>query len=441
MSRKLHFISLVLLFILVLVPATHAQTSPDVTGTVGDVIVNGVEGNFTATGIMLRAKSTRPYVIAQTGTADRNSAFSVFNSANAELLRVRGDGLVTLGGFGGSEWGPALGRSIEQGSSSINFGDIGEVMMTSNAYWASSNGWKFRNPNGKAANYFLYDGRHRWRVTRPLVPAGPDIVWTEPMTIREDGSVIIGHPESDPFVPETGRAYLLRVTSPSSNGFGLRIRDAQSYGGAGFGVVMDLDGNSEIRVSNNLVLGREGRPVIAALNNDLEVNPTGGRNVIIGSAGAPSNLIVNGEVRGAKVLGAVYQDVAEWVRSEEPLTDATVVVVAPEADDEVVASTRAYDTRVAGVVSPNPGVLLGVGGEGKYKIATTGRVKVKVDASTHPIARGDLLVSSSTPGVAMKSVPVEVGGVAMHRPGTLIGKALEPLASGQGEILVLLSLQ
>jgi hypothetical protein len=29
----------------------------------------------------------------------------------------------------------------------------------------------------------------------------------------------------------------------------------------------------------------------------------------------------------------------------------------------------------------------------------------------------------------------------MHMPGTLIGKALEPLATGKGEILVLLSLQ
>ena len=41
----------------------------------------------------------------------------------------------------------------------------------------------------------------------------------------------------------------------------------------------------------------------------------------------------------------------------------------------------------------------------------------------------------------MKSLPVEIGGVRIHRPGTLIGKALEPLAQGTGEILVLLSLQ
>jgi hypothetical protein len=30
---------------------------------------------------------------------------------------------------------------------------------------------------------------------------------------------------------------------------------------------------------------------------------------------------------------------------------------------------------------------------------------------------------------------------SFHQPGTIIGKALEPLASGKGEILVLLSLQ
>jgi hypothetical protein len=41
----------------------------------------------------------------------------------------------------------------------------------------------------------------------------------------------------------------------------------------------------------------------------------------------------------------------------------------------------------------------------------------------------------------MKSQPIDVGGIKIHRPGTLIGKALEPLPSGHGEILVLLSLQ
>jgi hypothetical protein len=74
-------------------------------------------------------------------------------------------------------------------------------------------------------------------------------------------------------------------------------------------------------------------------------------------------------------------------------------------------------------------------------VATTGRVKVRVDATRGAIRVGDLLVTGETPGVAMRSQPLELSGVPIHRPGTLIGKALEPLEKGTGEILVLLSLQ
>ncbi len=74
-------------------------------------------------------------------------------------------------------------------------------------------------------------------------------------------------------------------------------------------------------------------------------------------------------------------------------------------------------------------------------MATTGRVRVRVNADRAPIQIGDLLVTSNIPGVVMKSQPLLVHGRLMHRPGTIIGKALEPLAKGQAEILVLLSLQ
>ena len=107
----------------------------------------------------------------------------------------------------------------------------------------------------------------------------------------------------------------------------------------------------------------------------------------------------------------------------------------------MIASSQAYDTRVAGVISERPGIVLGEGGDNKVLVATTGRVRLTVDASKGPIQIGDLLVASDTPGVAMKSQPINVGGVQIHRPGTLVGKALEPLAKGQGKILVLLSLQ
>jgi hypothetical protein len=179
-------------------------------------------------------------------------------------------------------------------------------------------------------------------------------------------------------------------------------------------------------------------PALAILNNG---NVGVGTNAPTARLHVSGNLTVTGDITGARVLNAIYQDVAEWVTSAENLEDGTVVIIAPGKVDEVIASAEAYDTRVAGVVSRQPGVLLGVPGEAKLKIATTGRVKVKVDATVSPIRAGDLLVSSDRTGMAMRSEAADVAGIRMHRPGTLIGKALEPLETGTGEILVLLSLQ
>src|SRR5438309_4415824 len=123
------------------------------------------------------------------------------------------------------------------------------------------------------------------------------------------------------------------------------------------------------------------------------------------------------------------------------MSTGTVVVLDSTKSNQVIASTVSYDTRVAGVISERPGIALGESGDGKVLVATTGRVRVKVDASRSPIHIADLLVTSDIPGMAMKSEAVNIGGVQIHRPGTLIGKALEPLEKGSGTILVLLSLQ
>ncbi|HKV10624.1 MAG TPA: hypothetical protein VJ725_20955 [Thermoanaerobaculia bacterium] len=152
------------------------------------------------------------------------------------------------------------------------------------------------------------------------------------------------------------------------------------------------------------------------------------------------NALFSGTVTGSNIT-AHYQDIAEWVPSREPLEPGVVVVLDRREVNHVAASSSPYDTAVAGVVSAAPGVLLGEEGTGRVKVATTGRVKVRVDATRAPIAVGDLLVSSERPGVAMRSEPVEVAGLKIHRPGTVLGKALEPLPGGTGEILVLLSLQ
>jgi hypothetical protein len=161
---------------------------------------------------------------------------------------------------------------------------------------------------------------------------------------------------------------------------------------------------------------------------------------VTGNGKITGDLTVTGTVEGGNIK-AKYQDLAEWVPAAHHLSAGTVTVLDPTQSNQVMASAQAYDTRVAGVVSEQPGIALGEDGANKVLVATTGRVRVRVDATRTPIRIGDLLVTSDVAGVAMKSEPLSLGGVAIHRPGTLIGKALEPLEKGRGEILVLLSLQ
>jgi len=156
---------------------------------------------------------------------------------------------------------------------------------------------------------------------------------------------------------------------------------------------------------------------------------------VVGDGKISGNLTVDGNI------AAKYQDVAEWVPASQRIPAGTVVVLDPDKSNQVMQSAQAYDTRVAGVISEQPGIALGESGDHKVLVATTGRVRIKVDATRGPIHIGDLLVTSDITGMAMKSEPVNIGGVKIHRLGTLIGKALEPLAKGKGEILVLLSLQ
>jgi hypothetical protein len=176
------------------------------------------------------------------------------------------------------------------------------------------------------------------------------------------------------------------------------------------------------------------------------VDPTSG-NIGIGNTSPQSNLDVAGDLKvsgNAVIAGniaAKYQDIAEWVPSQRQMAAGTVVVLDVMRANAVTASFRVYDTHVAGVVSAQPGMILGESGEGKVLVATTGRVRVRVDATKHPVKIGDLLVTSSKPGVAMRSQPIRAGRSMIHRPGTIIGKALEPLDKGEGEIMVLLSLQ
>jgi hypothetical protein len=68
-------------------------------------------------------------------------------------------------------------------------------------------------------------------------------------------------------------------------------------------------------------------------------------------------------------------------------------------------------------------------------VALTGRVYALADATESPIAPGDLLTTSATPGHCMKVTDPQKAF------GAVIGKAMTGLQEGQGLILVLVSLQ
>jgi hypothetical protein len=176
-------------------------------------------------------------------------------------------------------------------------------------------------------------------------------------------------------------------------------------------------------------------------NNAARMTITSAGKVGIGTASPSEVLHVVGNIHVSGNINAKYQDVAEWVPATHELSPGTVVVLDSELPNTVRPSSRPYDVSVAGVVSSQPGLTLGESADNKEMIATTGRVRVRVDATRMPIRIGDLVVTSSKPGMAMRSEPVEFQGRTFHQPGTIIGKALEPLKEGEGEILVLLSLQ
>ncbi|SRR6266496_2727328 len=186
-----------------------------------------------------------------------------------------------------------------------------------------------------------------------------------------------------------------------------QVRVSGAIGGF---VMMPRPGNEAIWIWYNP--GGAARLFTTSVGDVMTILNSG--YVGIGTTTPGAKLDVNGSINVSGNINAKFQDVAEWVPSSEKLPTGTVVVLDSTKSNQVVASTVSYDTRVAGVISEQPGIALGEKGESKVP----GRVRVKVDATRGQIHIGDLLVTSDVPGVAMKSEPVNLGGVQIHRPGT-----------------------
>jgi hypothetical protein len=173
--------------------------------------------------------------------------------------------------------------------------------------------------------------------------------------------------------------------------------------------------------------GTPGSPHMTMINaragGDIFITPAAGRAV---------------KVPVLEITGA---DLAEKFPSSEKLEPGMVTAIDPNNPGKLCVARGEYNRCVAGVVSGaknfSVGAVLGnlPGNEDAPAIALSGRVYVWCDASTAAIRPGDLLTTSNTPGHAMKANDRD------RSHGAVIGKAMEPLDSGQGLVLVLVNLQ
>ena len=175
------------------------------------------------------------------------------------------------------------------------------------------------------------------------------------------------------------------------------------------------------------------------------------------------SITADGTITGG---GADFAEMIAVSSGNSSVEAGDVMVIDPDNPGTIVRSTQARSTLVAGVYSTKPGfaasahdwdqialeqVVAGGGAVAKdsegsaysmeelaadlneIPLAVVGIVPCKVSSENGSIRPGDLLVTSSTPGHAMRDDNPTVGSV--------LGKALEILSGGTGVIKILVTLQ
>ncbi len=135
------------------------------------------------------------------------------------------------------------------------------------------------------------------------------------------------------------------------------------------------------------------------------------------------------EIRVSLVeLGA---DLAEnYYTTDDSIGPGDVVELDPSIPAGVKKASSPYNKNVIGVVSTAPGIILddatGIGYGRAVPVALAGRIPVMVSTENGVVKAGDLLTSSSEPGVAMKAT----------QAGQIIGQAMQDYGYNETQGLI-----
>jgi hypothetical protein len=172
-----------------------------------------------------------------------------------------------------------------------------------------------------------------------------------------------------------------------------------------------------------------------------------GANILLGQTFSAPNTktVFRVDTFGEVFASAFFTGGADFAESvavrgaKTTYSPGEVLIIDAAAERRLTRTAHPYSTLVAGIYSTKPGLVAGSGMEtaanSGVPLAVVGIVPCKVTAANGPIQPGDLLVTSSKPGYAMK------GTDRRRMIGAVLGKALQPLAQGEGTVQVLVTLQ
>ncbi len=231
---------------------------------------------------------------------------------------------------------------------------------------------------------------------------------------------------------------------PSAGASGIYVEGANAHG-----LRINSAGNDGIRVNSatwsGVYVASSGADAIrvqTAGQDGLRFFEGMGRDYI--RAGSDADLDFRVTNDGTAYADGGWQGAADFAElmTTEDAPDAyepgDVLVISVASDRSAALASEPYSTLVLGIYSEKPGFIGSpdpmVENHGdEIPVAVVGIVSCKVSAENGSIARGDLLVTSSTPGHAMRADDAPAG--------TILGKALEPLDESTGTIQVLVTLQ